>query len=217
MRRKFKEALLSPAVWLTLLAGGVALLNVAENYKGRTGSTDVFTYLDYARNLWNGMGFVGRIHLSFDLWARGFDPIPMESNRLLHPLALLLGRLLSGDWLLGAAFVTCLLYMMTVPAVYWLGTLWFGRPAAVLGTLFFIVNRYTVAYMLHGISDPLFLFLLLLSVAVLLRSERFWSDLPAGGLMGLAALVRPGGLAYALVLLIIPMLRPAPKTGRSSR
>ena len=97
MRRKFKEALLSPAVWLTLLAGGVALLNVAENYKGRTGSTDVFTYLDYARNLWNGMGFVGRIHLSFDLWARGFDPIPMESNRLLHPLALLLGRLRPED------------------------------------------------------------------------------------------------------------------------
>ncbi len=188
---------LGPGVWLTLLAAAVILLAVREGFTGGKVSTDVFTYWDFARNALRGNGWVGNTLFSTDLWARGFLPAPMEPGRLLHPCLMALALGFAGGWLQAAVFVSALATAASVPLVFWLARRWFGLEEACLAAFFFIFSRDAIEYALWGCSDPLFTALLLLAMGVLSGARTRGGYWAAGLLLGLCAVTRPVGLAYA--------------------
>ncbi len=192
-----------PAAVLTLLGILVLWITIRKTFVGRIGSSDVFVYCEYARHLLSGEGWVGHTLFTLDLWARGWNRVPLESGRALFPLIIAVFGRLTPDLFLAAVQVSVCVYVATIPALFRLARAAFGLRAAGLASLLYIFSPAALRYALWGYSDTLFALFLVLAVGELVGDpERMRGVWRAGGWLGLMALTRPAGVAFMLPLVV---------------
>ena len=139
----------------------------------------------------------------------GFDLEPRRTPLYPALIAAVVGGV--GQDLAALAIVQHALGLVTVGLTYALGRVTFGRTAGFLGALLVGLNGSLLISEQTVTTEPLFIGLLTLAglVAVLALSGGPRLTLAAGLLLGLAALVRPAGLALVLGFpLVLLAMRP---------
>jgi 4-amino-4-deoxy-L-arabinose transferase-like glycosyltransferase len=201
-------------LWV-LLGPMVLWLTVKTQYTGLVHS-DAMDYAQLARNVIEGSGFTTDVlrplSLALHPGSGGEQPIDAHPD-LTHPplyafvLALLFGALGARDDTVVLA--SCLFYLLTIPALYWLGIRWFNRTVATVGVLLFVLWRQTAGHAISGLPVTLMTLLMTLLLVALHRAAepdagRRVPDgrrlFGAGLVLGLCYLTE-----YAAVLFLIPI------------
>ncbi len=186
-------ASLGPRRW-TLLVIAVALtvrLAWAVALMPREPSFDERRYIQHAARFSEGQGYVGEDGKPTAFWPAGYPMALAAAYKLLGQ-----SKLAGVSLQIALAIATCLLVSL-------LGSATFGPAAGRLAALMLALYPTHVFYSTLHLSEPLFAFLLTAAVILLLQSLRSWRYvLPAGLLLGLAMLVRPGAQLLPGFLLV---------------
>jgi len=178
-------------------------------------SIDGADYRNLSDNLAAGRGYV----ISHYRW---FEPEPANSpayhpELFRPPLLPWCGaalKLLGVDWLSAARVTAILLGCALVFAVGFLGKTLFGYRAGALSALAFAIYPYAVHYSCRWSTETLFSLLLVTGAALLARGAKSEDAryLALGTLsLALASLARPIGLAFAIILPTIVLMRLTPR------
>jgi 4-amino-4-deoxy-L-arabinose transferase-like glycosyltransferase len=178
-------------------------------------AADAMKYAQTARNFVGGEGFVmGEVwpmHLASGI------PLHAQTNVILHPLAIAGVFAVAGQSDAAVAVASGIFFILSAPLVFALGRRLFGTAAAFLTLALFLVEPWMLYYSVSGLTEPLFIFLLLLSVAALAGANGAASSkcvLAAGFFLGLAHLARPVGFVLMVPTLIFVMAGRSSKRGR---
>lgn len=165
---------------------------------------DAAVYADIARNISTGHGAVSNVlePIFFTKAPASMTPWPSLYPQF-YPLILSLGFLVLGISENTSFAVNGFFYIATIPLLYLLAAKLFSKKVAILASLWYILNPSLLEFSISGMSESLFIFLIVSSVYLLFLKRIFWL-FSAGILIGLAYLTRHQG---ALVLLgVLPFL-----------
>lgn len=190
---KAKKSALAPILLLCSLALVVWLVNLYF-HPDYASSPDASLYAGTARNIIKGNGFYSPgITPSF----LGY-PIPSlpcgwpAYFGLLHPLAIVIFFLLFGINNFSLILSNGFFFILTLPLLFLLAKKVYNLKTAFLASLWYIFTPSLLDYSISGMSEPLFIFLLILTLFLLFvrKGDLFW----AGVTTGLAYLTRFQGL-----------------------
>lgn len=167
---------------------------------------DAAIYTDVARNLSQGKGLTTNF-----IYPEYFRYISGSSSNIwysywppLHSLFLTIGFFLLGASDHAAMCVTGLFFLLSVGLVYLLARKIFNKEVAFFSCLFYSLTQEMLWYSTSGLSEPLFICLLLLGLFFLYDTEKKITIFCAGLSLGLAVMTRNTALIYipALVFFI---------------
>jgi 4-amino-4-deoxy-L-arabinose transferase-like glycosyltransferase len=187
-RRRMSPALAVIVIALIAIAGTIEMVLATRWGIGLT--TDSIRYIDHARDLLAGRGLRGLTH---------FPP--------LYPVTIAaVTKLGFGDAGVAARWLQVSLFPVNIALIGWLTHRATGRCAACACAAALLVGVAPVTVGIHctALSEPLFLTLVLLSLASMsayVERQRFWLLCAAALTAALAVLTRYAGLALLPVLL----------------
>ncbi|MBU0878424.1 MAG: glycosyltransferase family 39 protein [Candidatus Omnitrophica bacterium] len=160
---------------------------VAKNIKEGQGLSTNFIYPEYFR-------YIGQ--LTQNKWYSYWPP--------LHSLFLAIGFFLFGTSDRAVMYVTGLFFLLSVWLVYLLARKIFNKEVAIFSCLFYSLTQEMLWYSTSGLSEPLFICLLLLCLFFLYDTKKKITIFCAGLSLGLAVMTRNTALIYipALVFFI---------------
>ena len=163
--------------------------------------TDSFWYGSVARNIYEGKGFTTNTldvaHIQFieeNIKASGFSimkgvPLyPLFISGLFHIFSV-------SDRVVGLS--SGIFFILTIPFLFLLAKSLFGSTVAIISSLIYIFDTHLLfTYSICGLTEPMFIFFLVLFFFVLYKSKNYKYFLLAGGVLGLANLTRPDPFFY---------------------
>jgi hypothetical protein len=179
-----------PAVLVAILGTSARLLWLFE--VDTQPQTDFAWYLQRAVDLSQNLGYQTELGPTA-YWPPGFPLFLSLFLRLIGP-ALVVAKVLNAILTLGCALLT----VSIVRAVNG------GKIVPFIAGLLVALNPGMIAYSGIIASEPLYTFLLLLSIKTTLWAQSYWRFAAGGFLIGLATLVRPQAILSALALTALP-------------
>lgn len=162
---------------------------------------DAMDYASMARNVARGEGFISSY----------ITPLGLAHYGLPHPdlwrapawpaaLAVFIGVLGATDQ--AVAIASGFFYLAAIPLLFLLARYWFGGAAAAAAALIYIFSARNLAFATSGLTEPMALFMLLLTVFVLAmpRFRNPWGDMALGAAAGLFYLTRYNALLFIPVI-----------------
>src|SRR5439155_24248464 len=129
------------------------------------------------------------------------------------PVRAVAGKTTPENMELSCQLVNLIASLMLILPMYWLGRQFFDRPVSFVGTLLYQYLPISAQHLSDGISEPLFLVLLvsgLLQAVQAVRARAVWHGVLCGVFTGLAYLTRPEGAlvlpAFGVVLMATQIL-----------
>jgi 4-amino-4-deoxy-L-arabinose transferase-like glycosyltransferase len=178
--------------WLLLIGSGlIARLAWAVALPPREPRFDEIHYVSLAKNLAEDKGYTGKDGRPEAFWPIGYPAILSVCYRI------------GGYGFLTGFVLQVVLGIATVGLIPVIGGAFFGLRVVRLAALLLAIYPNHVFYSTLNLSEPLFTFLVVASIALLLRGlvrGAAWTAV-AGCVLGLAGLVRPLILLFPVVLL----------------
>lgn len=164
-------------------------------------------YAQISENLHKGYGFKTNVILPFRLNYQSYD-FPFKYG-ILHPFIVSLFFKIFGVNDFSVVFSSAIFYFAIIIVLFLLAKEMFSEKVAIISILFFAFNPVVLTWVMWGTPDPLFTFLLLLSLLTLVRNK---SPVLAGFIFGLCQISRLHSYFYLFgILLFIIFLYPKEK------
>src|SRR3989338_6960989 len=112
--------------------------------------------------------------------------------------------LVTAKSLLAVPFLQNLIAGFSALAIFRIASSVFTKPVAIGASILFAFDPIGIFYSNYIVTEPLFIFLTLLSVLVLIKNKGFF----AGFLLGVTTFVRPVGVVFFLFFVVYPFFRP---------
>lgn len=192
---------------VVLLAAAAATFFHLTNFRLLT-NPDAMKYAQMSRDILRGEGaMIEMLHPSDFAFAR--DGVVADRygmigrfRQILSPLAVAGAFAVFGVRDGVAALATAMLYVLSVLLFYLLARRLFGEAEAALAAVLFALHGKVLTYAVSGMTEPLYLLLIVSALLMMLRAgERWWWALPAG--LALAALLFTKDLAKVFVAMAV--------------
>jgi 4-amino-4-deoxy-L-arabinose transferase-like glycosyltransferase len=170
------------------------------NFGGLT-APDAMHYATIARNIIRGNGMLADDAIVAEVAFLKDNIFRVTRNAPLHPLIMSVFFFIFGISDYSAAFSSAFLYLLSVPIIYLLGKKLFDEKVAWFSSLLFIINPYLLGYSISGLTEPLFIFFILLSFYLLSISFDRKGFFIVGALLGLSRLVKIHAVFFLLPFL----------------
>lgn len=195
-------------IWM-LLAVALVAIRLYPGFVPELGH-DSFQYLSAADNALAGrIGYTSLIHYDVER-AFGVLPAPMMTFPSGYPMAIAAVSLIGVSTQTAALLLSIVSIVGCIPLLIWIGAR-LGLPRALRNVVVacFVVNGIVSEYAMAALSEPLFMLLILIGVALLVkaRTERggqgvaYW--LAAGLAIGATYFVRYAGLFFIVGLALV--------------
>jgi len=199
MRRLFKQPLVWILIVALLLRVAIALL-LGNAIRGYSGAQDEITYSMLGHRVAQGFGLT--FPTNWYPWIKANAPQSYFSDTISYYLAAI--YTVFGYQPLAARLITGLISTASVALIYLLGARLFGRTVGLVAAGIAAVYAYLIYYGVTLVTEPLFIFALLVSMLLtysLLDRPNTWKWLALGAALALAVLLR-----MAVVFFVVPLL-----------
>jgi len=187
------------------LAAIICLIYFKVNFNGMV-IPDAMHFANIARNVVRGNGMMTDDVMVGEIALLKNDVFRGSRNAPLHPLVMAGFFSLFGISDFSAAMSSAWFYLLSVPMVFLLARRLFNNKIAWFASLLFMVDSKILYYSISGLTEPIFIFLLLFAFYVLSESSGPKQFFFAGAVLGLARLVKIHAVFFLIPFLLYAWL-----------
>lgn len=195
---KYKEIIV-----LLLTGFLIWILFFTKNYYG-LGYPDAFQYASIARNLINRAGYLVNMTTPFNVAHMGDDLFYPVMSAPLFPIIIFIFYKIFGVREVIPVVISGIFFILSIIPVYLISNKLFGKTAAVIISVAFIVNPTILEFSILGITELTFVFFVLFSFLFLIlylkNNDCFYYCFLSGVSLGVASLARVNGMVFALLM-----------------
>lgn len=208
MKEENQNTLKHIILWM-FLAAIIFAFYLLTAFQSLGPNIDGCTYASCARSILNGEGNLAgwAPALNYGNFHQGVIVEPMagfgSSGSYLWALVLAFFFLILGVSDFTVAIAGGFFFIATVPFIFLATKRLFSHKAGHFACAIYIFNGALLSYTLKGMTEPLFLFLMVGAIVFALGEKKFQSSILFGIFIAAAVLTKPGGIAWALPLFLL--------------
>lgn len=172
-----------------------------SSFNGLT-APDAFVYGSLGKNIVQGNGMVSNyidVNSVSEIDKIGFAHL---GSAQLHPIIVSAFIYIFGATDYAVALSSSLFYILIIPVLYLFAKELFNRKTALVSTALYIISWRMLYYSISGLTEPLYIFLLLLTCYTLIKSKTTAQLFLVGILFGLSRITRVNSLFLLMPILL---------------
>lgn len=201
MRKILSNSRIRDISVLFICAVIIWLIYFYSNFQGLW-APDAMNYASVARNILEGNGFETDVIIPKFLAYSRENPFAYIVGGSLWPLVLSFFFLIFGVNDNAVALSSGIFFILSVPLIYLLAKELFNRKIAVISALIFTIELNMLYYSVSGLTESLYIFLLLFSFFLFIKARIGWHFLLLGIVLGLSRMVRMNTTFFILPFLL---------------